>query len=668
MSKDKISREPPKKPWWIRVANFVSNLLKTQAELKREQEIKELNTYGHEFHVLQQFTSGMDDQNYRNDLTKRLASGSIQVRTYLSNYLIQIKNQLDEGKIPNNVEDLLTKLRSVIDEVDNMKRGIDWNLGDKEVSGSWARWREGMVTGIYQVTDKITALKERKSVERVDVDISSLSLPVNRSNEFRKLLNFLEQGLTDDNFRAQLKTQLARGREDIVLNIPAYLSQEMKNLQNGEVTEGLPARLVKLKSLLEEVEQMPVKGADWKTAGLDETKSSTSWFTAMRNSIKRLEGMIAKIQSPEQTVAVTQESDRGAPVIEGRVQETGSMAQPNPPQEEVSARSSDSPETSTRPAQGVPHHPKEKLKIPAHSRRQPVPRGKVENPTQGETGDSARAKDEQVTQQPMRARTQARPKAPPTQSGDTSAERVVPAPVPAKSETEEPGSTTEPVAAPRESRRPIQRPLGARPLPQINTATGAVENQDATAKKSQPVSGATQDKTAGSATAEAEQITKQPTTLPRPSGRPLPTPGQGSQAPRASSRGDQGRISARPAGPTPVRRKPPGTGEGQSTPLRESQRDNLPSTSQGAPQEIKPRSEPPKPLPRNTQGPAQGGNKQPGTPAPTPRKSQGDSLGGQARNLKSEHDKRLGSSPDKSVTRKGEDEPPPIPPRDKRNP
>lgn len=512
MNKDNPSREPVRGPWWVRVANFFSNLFKTEDELKREQEVKEINAIGQDFLLMQEFVKGINNPDYRNELNKRLASGSVEIRSSLANYLVQVKDLLKENKIPNNAEDILNGLREVIDEVDKMQKGAAWNLGDKDVPGTWDRWREGMINGINQAMDSIRALKQERSAERLNADQALESPSVNRYVEKEKLYAFIEKGLPEnDNYRELLKTQLASGRNDIVLNIPAYLHEEMKNLQNKTVSEGLPGKLEKLIALLGEVKKME-KGSAWKTSEVDANTSSDSWFTAMSNTINLLNGMIDKIQPQNRTVAGPVQQ---APVSEEETQEKGTQPQQEVIQGQVT-------EQSTRP---------------------PLP----------STGPLPQT-----------------PPPPPSASG--------------------------PQAAPRTSGKEVPGRVSTRPA--VPTAP-----------------------------------------LPRPSGRPLPTPAQGSQS---SSKENLSRVSARlGVAPTPVRRKTPAVAVDQPKPLRVSQTGNLPRESQGSTEGIKPVSEPPLPLPRKTQGPSpQPSKPKTDKPVAPPRTSQAQPRSGQVENLKRERDQK----------------------------
>ncbi|MBX9586869.1 MAG: hypothetical protein K2X50_06385 [Gammaproteobacteria bacterium] len=588
MNKDNPSREPVRGPWWVRVANFFSNLFKTEDELKREQEVKEINAIGQDFLLMQEFVKGINNPDYRNELNKRLASGSVEIRSSLANYLVQVKDLLKENKIPNNAEDILNGLREVIDEVDKMQKGAAWNLGDKDVPGTWDRWREGMINGINQAMDSIRALKQERSAERLNADQALESPSVNRYVEKEKLYAFIEKGLPEnDNYRELLKTQLASGRNDIVLNIPAYLHEEMKNLQNKTVSEGLPGKLEKLIALLGEVKKME-KGSAWKTSEVDANTSSDSWFTAMSNTINLLNGMIDKIQPQNRTVAGPVQQ---APVSEEETQEKGTQPQQEVIQGQVTEQSTRPPLPSTGPLPQTPPPP------PSASGPQAAPR------------TSGKEVPGRVSTRP------AVPTAPlPRPSGR--------GPLPTPGQGSQPASTKESpsrVSTKQVGITPLARPSG-RPLPTPGQG-------------SQPAS--TKDNPSRVSTRPAVPTAP----LPRPSGRPLPTPAQGSQS---SSKENLSRVSARlGVAPTPVRRKTPAVAVDQPKPLRVSQTGNLPRESQGSTEGIKPVSEPPLPLPRKTQGPSpQPSKPKTDKPVAPPRTSQAQPRSGQVENLKRERDQK----------------------------
>ncbi len=295
-----VEKKPRKLSWWATIGVFFSNLFKSSEQIRREELDREkINLAGENHLVLQSLTTSLSDPNYRDDLSNRLASGSLDISNGLLKFVLDGCTASNIPAPPEKIYERMVYLKLIIETAETIdKERSRWGKGEADVPGSWNQWKAAIVNAINNLE---LSLKQNKSkLDRV----SAPSYSANEEElEKTALIEFFKNGLTDPTYRAKLKAELADGKKFFILAVPQYLTVEMRKLkeaiESGENTEDLVAlndRLNKIRELAQEVESGK-KSHGWELSnpGLSVMESSKQWVIAIENSTYALQQKINQL-------------------------------------------------------------------------------------------------------------------------------------------------------------------------------------------------------------------------------------------------------------------------------------------------------------------------------------------------------------------------------------
>ncbi len=325
MSKGKEQGEvkkPVKRSWWARIGLFFSGLFRSEEDKNQEDIRRQINIRGSDDLALKDLSEGLKNPNIREDIVDRLASGRPNVTAKLFEFLSELENDFNSGYRPaKETDELLTYIIEIIKNVDGMKKGLSWHLGEADVPSSWAWWKQNMDQKVKRLETNI--LNRNPNFQRKLITSLGEREKLVKKTE---LVDLISNGFNDFESRERIQSALAKGPSYITLTIPAYLSDINKELKKTDLDpkrgDEIKDILRALKQFIEDVKVMP-KETNWAEGDNTVTGSWAEWYTAVTNSIKHLEGKLGvpamdNQATPKETVVHENVSSVGLPgVVDG---------------------------------------------------------------------------------------------------------------------------------------------------------------------------------------------------------------------------------------------------------------------------------------------------------------------------------------------------------------